>query len=199
MTCVAAWCSLVEFPFASPIYFAYAAPLVIVTVMALADVTARPAPILRLATLGGYCVLALIMRPRVYPRPAMEPGPFTKMTLPRGGIAVSAVDAARYQDVVSLLSEHSRGRFTLATPDLPQIYFLSGLENPTHTFFEAYDYPPTSPLDILPKIDRYGITAIVINHEPVFSSALPAAVEDSLAHRFPEAQSVGPLEVRWRQ
>jgi hypothetical protein len=199
VTCVAAWCGLVQFPFAYQTYFAYVAPVVILAAMALAAVNRRPSPIIRLVTLSGYCVFALIMRRNIYPERLVDSGELAELRLPRGGILVPAGDALQYEAVAALLNEHSRSRFTLATPDLPEVYFLSGLENPTRTFFEGYDYPPSNPLDVLKKVDEHGITAIVINHHPVFSSPLPAALEDSLMQRFPEARSVGPFEVRWQR
>ena len=70
---------------------------------------------------------------------------------------------------------------------------------PTGTFFEGFDFPQTPPAEILRTIDAHRITAIVINHHPPFSQELAADLEDSLARRFPLAQSLGQLEVRWRR
>jgi hypothetical protein len=53
-------------------------------------------------------------------------------------------------------------------------------------------------MDVLKQIDERGITSIVINHSPQFSSPLPPAAEDSLVRRFPETKRFGPLEVRWQ-
>jgi len=195
---IAAWCSLVQFPFTYPTYFAYVAPLVIIAAIALAEVNGRVSPTLRAITLAGYCAFAVIMRPRIYPARSVEPGPLTALTPPRGGILVAPSDARHYQELVTLLNAHSRSRFTLAAPDLPEVYFLSDLNNPTRSFFESLDYPPTEPSDILKKIDEHGISAIVINHRPQFSAPVRADLEDSLIRRFPQTQSVGPFEVRWR-
>jgi serine/threonine protein kinase len=91
------------------------------------------------------------------------------------------------------------GRKPFAAPDLPEVYFLSGLENPTRSFFEGYDYPLSSPRDVLKQIDEHRITAIVINHSPQFSFPLPPELEDSLVRRFPETKRFGSLEVRWQE
>jgi len=196
---VAAWCSLVQFPFTYPAYFAYVAPLVLLAAVALADVNGRPAPASRIVTLAGYCALAATMRPRIYPNRPVGPGPMTLLMPPKGGILVSADDANRYREVVALLKAHATGPYTLATPDLPEVYFLSGLRNPTGTFFEGFDFPPTPSTEILKTIDRNRITAIVINHRPPFSQRLAPGLEDSLGRRFPETQSLGQLEVRWHR
>jgi hypothetical protein len=54
-------------------------------------------------------------------------------------------------------------------------------------------------MDVLKQIGKHGITAIVINHSPKFSSPLSRALEDSLIGRFRETKRFGPLEVRWQQ
>ena len=81
----AAWCSLIQFPFTYPTYFAYVAPLVIVAAIALAEVNGRLSPTLRGITLAGYCAFAFIMRPRIYPERSVEPGPLSTLTPPRAG------------------------------------------------------------------------------------------------------------------
>ena len=195
---IAAWCSLIQFPFTYATYFSYVAPLVIIATIGLAEVNGKLSPTLRVITLAGYCAFACIMRPRIYPERSVEPGPLTALTPPRGGILVAPSDARHYQELIALLTTHSRSHYTIATPDLPEVYFLSDLNNPTRSFFESLDYPATAASDVLKKIDEHGITVIVINHRPQFSAPVPADLEDSLGRRFPLEHSIGPLEVRWR-
>jgi hypothetical protein len=199
VTTVAAWCSLVQFPFTYPTYFAYVAPLVLLATIALAGVSGRPAPIFRAIALAGYCAVGAAMRPRIFPARDIEPGPRALLPPPKGGILISIDEATRYGELVRLLKMHARGPYMLATPDVPEVYFLSGLKNPTRTFFEGFDFPPTAPVDVLKKIDEFGITAVVINHHPQFSDTLSAALADSLVRRFPQTQSLGRLEVRWHE
>jgi hypothetical protein len=195
---VAAWCSLVQFPFAYPTYFAYAAPLVIATAISLSEVTHAIPRAFRLVALCAYGVFGLVVRSRIYPERSVNSEPVRELRISRGGIRVAASDADTYEQLVTLLKTHARGGFTLATPDAPEVYFLSGLMNPTPTFFEVFDDRPADAAEFLKQIDDHAITAIVINRHPQFSLPVSPDLRDSLIRRFRQGTSVGELDVRWR-
>ena len=87
----------------------------------------------------------------------------------------------------------------MATPDCPEIYFLSGFRNPTRTFYEAFDEEPMTAARLLALIDRRGITVVVINLQPEFSPGLDARLVRALTDRFPHAATAGRFMVRWAE
>jgi hypothetical protein len=196
VSCVAAWCSLIQFPFAAPIYFSFVAPLVMLAGVALADVTHLPSRGQKYVFLCGYLLFALLFRDTVYPgRP--HDVPLSPLAMPRGGIWVPSSDSAQYAEIVSLLRQHSTSPYTLAFPDAPEIYFLSGLANPTRDFYDAFESPSDRTRSILQRVDVHAIHAVALNRTPKFSPAISGDLRDSLISRFPESKTVGHYEIRW--
>ena len=117
--------------------------------------------------------------------------------LERGGVDVPADQARSYGALVERLRAHARGGYTWASPDSPEVYFLSGLANPTRTLFEVFDDPPNRPDDVLRILDAHGVTAIVLG-APSFSPPISPEMYAKLSARFPHAEDVGPFQLRWR-
>jgi hypothetical protein len=197
--------SLVQFPFSAPIYFMYAAPLGVLAALAVVaegGMTSRrmaPGPLVVYA----FCLLFTLAR--IHPTfltymgfidyPDDQTAP---LALPRGGITVRPDIAAEYQELVATLRAHSRGAYTYATPDCPEVYFLSGLRNPTRTVFDFFDDPNGRTERVLRTIDEHGVTAIAVNREPEFSPRVSQALADGLTQRFPNQREIGQFVVLWR-
>jgi hypothetical protein len=194
---VAAWCALIQFPFSAPTYFAYVAPLVIVSAVAASRALRGQAPALDGALVVGYIALALVLRPTLNPAGHLRPHA-AAIPSSRGGIFVSAVDSAEYGGLLTSLAAHAHSPYSFATPDVPEVYFLSGLKNPTRTLYDLFDDTTGRDRRILRTVDSAGITAIVINLQPSFSAPVGRQLYDSLAKRFPARQLAGQFEVRWR-
>ena len=64
----------------------------------------------------------------------------------RGGLRVGAEEQDEYERLVAELRAHASSGYMYATPDCPEVYFLSGLRNPTRTFFDFFDEPWAGPL-----------------------------------------------------
>jgi hypothetical protein len=200
---VTALCSLVQFPFSVPNYFCYVAPLVALTTLALYKYM-RPAgamPGLLVAFFAAFAALRVNSSPLqsmgiVYePRLQMAP-----LALERaGGIEVPWIHAVVYDSLVPMLRAHARGGYTWASPDTPEIYFLSDLRNPTRTLFEIFDDSTNRNVRVLRALDEHGVTAVVLNRVPSFSSALTREMRKEMAKRYPNAQYVGPYQLRWRE
>jgi hypothetical protein len=94
---------------------------------------------------------------------------------------------------------HATGEYIWAGPDAPEVYFLSGKRNPTRTLFDFFDDPTERSARVLTAIDRHDVRAIVIHLGAAFSGPLPPALQDSLARRFPNADSAGSFQIRWRE
>ena len=193
----ASWCALVQFPYATPVYFAYVAPLVVLAAVAIGESTNRPPRSVRAIVLAVYTVFAIFYRKHVYPGSTGESPPLTKLAMPRGGIEIDSSEAVTYTRVVELLRQHAGSQYILATPDAPEIYFLSGLPNPTRTFYEILD--GSARVNALATLDQFDIRAVVINRRPVFSPSVSGPELEGIARRFTSSERVGRFDVRWRE
>lgn len=200
---VTAVCSLVQFPFSVPNYFLYVAPLAILTAIALASYFRPMAHGIPAVLLGFYLVFAVTRNNAVplsalafvyWPYGAMKP-----LTMERArGITVIDTYETDWNAVVPLLKEHARGGYTWASPDCPELYFLSELRNPTRSLFEFFDEPEGRTDRILKALDSHGVTAIVLNRYPAFSPTLNTRLLAELYQRYPHSQDVNRFHVRWR-
>ena len=200
---VAALCNLVQFPFAAYIYFCFVAPLVALTVVALWS-HARPSsaviPGALLALFLGFAVFR-VNTSTIYGM-GIRYAPFhptTALRVERGGLDVSPSDAVKYGQLVQALRQRARGGYTWASPDCPEIYFLSGLKNPTRTMFELFDDPTNRAARILEALDARGVTAIVLNSAAPYSRPLDDELVQRLEARYTYAANLGNFQLRWRQ
>ena len=177
---LAGMCSLVQFPFAAPVYFLYVTPLLVLAIVAFfSDQTAWPRMLLA-ATLGFYFLFALL---RVNPGFIYQMGfvyarddQTEVLALERGGIRVNSRDKQQYEQLAATLRHHASGGFTYATPDCPEVYFLTGLRNPTRTIFEFLDASSNRTADVLEALNRHRVRAVALNRRtPILrrSSARP--------------------------
>jgi hypothetical protein len=200
---VMAFTSLTEFPFAHPIYFVYTAPIVALTLLPVvrAETPARQ----RLhGVVAALLILFAVVRLNrqyvhqvgIYPARRYT---VASSQVPRSGLRVAAPEQEVYTRVLDLVAAHARGRYVYAAPDCPEVYFLSGLRNPTRTFYELFDRPAMTADETLALIDRHGITVVVIDMVPEFSPGLDARTLDALAARFPRSAAAGKFIVRWAE
>jgi hypothetical protein len=194
LSVTALW-SLVQFPFARPIYFFYVAPVAAIAVLAV--LKARPSHPNDLPLLLPGAVLALyLLFAVVNTHPSREPS--VPLTLARGGLVVGARDAARYDSLVGLLRAHASGGYVYAAPDCPEVAFLAGLKNPTRTIWEFLSDTAGRTERVLAVLDEHAVSAVVIKQLPPFSGALPTDLLDSLASRYPRQAVLDRFVVRWR-
>ena len=174
---VAAFGSLIEFPFAVAIYFCYTAPLVALTVNAVVG-SERSAP--RLPHLAVAAVLTIFAVARLNTGFIFNLGQqsdryqVVPSKMRRIGLRVTADDRFVYQKLLGLILSHGAGRYVYAAPDCPEVYFISGMANPTRTFYETFDQRPMTAAAVLKLIEEHGITVVVINtHAGILRSAEP--------------------------
>jgi len=194
--------SLVQVPFAAPAYFFYAAPLMVLLVVVAVGRDGR-----RLPWLGGLLVATLAftvlwLNVGFSPdlgfryRPAATSSP---LVLQRAmGIRVSPEDKADYEAVVRLVGELDPGPTLYAAPDCPEVYFLTGLRNPTPSLFEVLDDPAGRDERVLDAIQGAGVRVLVIRPAPLFSPPLDADLLAELARRYPMSRQIGRFIVAWR-
>ena len=194
-------CSLIQFPFSAPIYFTYVAPLVILSAVALAVYDGRvPRPVLWTILLLYLAFGVVRLNPGTFEALGYryEPARYTNLDLPRGGLEVTEPDRRVYDAVIGLVRHHAgSSRYTYATPDAPEIYFLSGLLNPTRTLDEFLAEPPR-PAQIERTLIRRKIDVVVVNLRPAFAALTAPGLRRMLAERYPHARRTGRFVVRWR-
>jgi hypothetical protein len=206
---VAVLCALVQFPFGQPTYFYYVAPLAILALLALGSL--RPVTgsgrVAVSSLVGFYLVFALWLAPPGFwfTNGIGTPRHLQMQTLPfarAGGIRVVPQQEQEYAQLVPLVQAHTRGPFIYAVPDCPEVYFLSGLRNPTPALFDFLDPDffdlPARTERILGTIQSHGVRVVVLKDSSAASGALPAALRAALDARFPQSARVDDFEVRWK-
>jgi hypothetical protein len=202
LLCIAALCNLIQYPFFVPNYFCYVAPLVILAAVALGRYL-RPRAVLVPWAVVVFFVAFAVLRVNdstlyamgIAYRPYLRTAP---LGLERGGLEVPVVHAEAYRTLVPLLRAHARGGYIWASPDCPEIYFLSGLRNPSRSMFDFFEDTTGRTTRVLDMLERHGITVIVLNARPAFSPPPSDELVAALESRYPYARHVGPFHVRWR-
>jgi len=93
--------------------------------------------------------------------------------------------------------EHAGGNYIYAAPDCPEVYFLSGLRNPTRTIYDFFDEPGEHSERVLTQIERAHVKTVVICTRPGFSFPVAPGFRKELERRFPEHETIGAFDVRW--
>ncbi|MGE0157923.1 MAG: ArnT family glycosyltransferase [Gemmatimonadales bacterium] len=195
---------LVQYPFSGPVYFFYVAPLVVLAALAAASLSPAPwrsptAALYAFALLFGALrvgtgALFPTAQGRHEPRPPLE-----RLALERGGIRVPAADEQEYETVVGMLQQLAgESGTTFVTPDAPELYFLSGLRNPTPVLFDFFDEPEGRTERTLALLDREGVRVVALNRAPQVSGPPAPDLVAALERRYPRAASAGRFVVRWR-
>jgi hypothetical protein len=197
-----ALCSLVQFPYAAPIYLCYVAPLIALTAVALLRYLPPIAPTVPAALLVFYTGFAVF---RVNDAPLQAMGlfnasywPTEPLRLARVGLVLPTDQVAVYRQLIPMLQRRARGGYTWASPDCPEIYYMSGLRNPTRTLYEMFDDTANGTARVLRALDEHGVTAIVVNTLPAMSPRVTDAMSAELAERYPYGTMIGPFQLRWR-
>jgi hypothetical protein len=198
---VTSLCSLVQFPYTVSVYFGYIAPLVPLLGLALYShvrLPARTVPVMLVAFFAAFAVLRTNATRIASVGNWYQAQPaLARLAMERGGIDVPTTDAKTYGALVTKLRSRARGGYTWASPDSPEVYFLSGLGNPTRTLFEVFDDPPSRPRQIMQALDTHGVTAIVLS-SPSFSPPLSPEMYALVSTRYPHSEYVGSFQLRWR-
>jgi hypothetical protein len=203
LLCMTALCSLVQFPFAAPIYFCYMAPLAILACAALLATLANPPRPLLLA-LGAYyvAVAVFVLTPGFVFDFGWRYSPdrqTARLKLPRaGGLRVAAETAELYEQLIPFVQQRAANGEILAAPDCPEVYFLAGYTNPTRTLVDFFEEPVGYKERIGRLLETRPITVAVVNRRPSFSVAFAEPVREAVAERFSAAREIGRFEVRWR-
>jgi hypothetical protein len=200
---VTAGCSLIQYPYFGHIYFCYVAPLVVLSCAAVVSFLRNPPRrfLVSFALIAAAYAIFVVtpgllraMGSRYFPDVELR-----ELKLVRaGGLRVATGSAATYEPLVKVIADHARGNYIYATPDCPEVYFLAGFRNPTRTLFDFFDEPRDRISRILDLIHGKQVNLVVLNQLPEFSDRVPAPLQEELEREFPEHQSVGRFDVRWK-
>jgi hypothetical protein len=200
----AAVCGIVQYPFSAPVYFCFVAPLGLLAAAAALSLNPAPARGAVAVALGYFGLFALLWMNRAYLYSLGLLFLPTNQTVPldlpiAGGITVVRHQAQDYARFAKALPAHAGGSAWMwAGPDLPEMYPVSGLRNPTRNLFEVFDDPATFEPTLLRTLRARDVHVVVINPEPPFSRPLSPATLAAIEARYPHAQTVGRLVMRWR-
>jgi hypothetical protein len=202
---MAALVSWVQVPFADAIYFCYAAPLGLLTLGAVVSLLHPTPHLLHLGVFCFYFLFAVIWNNTGYVwylgEGYLAYRPNKVLGLSRGGgIRVTDEENILYTQVVELIKKkHGTSQYIYAAPDCPEVYFLSGLRNPSRKFFDFFGESENDRATISELLDKKEINVVVINQKPHFSGQLDTDMIELLKTRFPYAQDLEKFTVRWKE
>jgi hypothetical protein len=198
---VFAYANLVQLPYSAPIYFLYAAPLLLLLGVALArDQAAERRLTFLTAVLAGFAVFRVdagfIHHLGFRYRPHVET---EALELPRvRGIRVSAHEKQEAEQLASALRRIEAGPAILALPDAPEVYFLSGLANPSGTLFDFYEDPAARTGRVLGLVDSEKLSTVVLNRRGLFAPLVEGPLLDSLEARLGWSAEIGRFRLLWK-
>jgi hypothetical protein len=197
-----AFVSLVQIPYATPIYFCYVAPMIVLAVLAI--VYAQPRAFRRghVAVAAFFFLFAIVFVNRSYGWNLgvthLPYNPSAQLDVPRGGLLVPDDDKRTYEEIVRLVQQHASGGTIYAGPDCPEVYFLSGFANPSRSLFDFLSPIREDERWMTDLLARSPIRAAVVNTAPLFSRPIDPAALAVLEQRFPTAVRVGKFVVRFK-
>ncbi len=192
---LAAMCSLVQYPFAAPIYLCYALPLTLLAAVAIvATAKKQPGTYILAAVAGFYLLFGVFMLvpDHVYEL-THQVGSMSELQLKRaGGLHIEY--APNFAGLIRFLQQHSPNGLMFAGNDCPELYFLSGLNNATR------DDGATSPEKALQAVQSDNLNLAVINESPYFpGGAMRPEVRAEIMKNFPHSRRFGIFHVFWKQ
>lgn len=201
LVAMSAFVSLVQFPYATPTYFCYAAPLTGLAIIAIVFAQPHAPKRIHLAVAAFFCLFAVLFVNRSYGWNLgvkfIRYQPSALLSLDRGGLRVPDEDKRTYEALVKIIRQHAAGGTIYAGPDCPEVYFLSATHNPTRTIFDFLTPVEENEEWANGLLARHPIRAAVINTAPLFSRRLDPAAQAVFERRFPSSVSIGRFIVRF--
>jgi hypothetical protein len=191
---LAAICSLVQFPFAAPIYLSYCVPLTLLASVAIVATAKKRPGTYVLAALTGFYLLFGVVRlvPDYIYELTHQVGTLEELHIARAaGLRVEF--APDVEAFVHLLQEHAPNGLLYAGNDCPEFYFLAGLKNVTREDSGA------SPDEVLKALETNDVKEVVINEAPFFPAGrMNPELRAAIVREFPESRQLGIFTVYWR-
>ncbi|MFZ3266713.1 MAG: hypothetical protein WA172_22100 [Terriglobales bacterium] len=194
LTSLAATCSLVQYPFAAPIYLCYTLPLTLLALVAIVATRKTQRGTYVLASVAGlYMAFGVVtLVPMQVAELTHQVGHMDKLQLPRGGVRIE--NARFFEDLIHFLQQHSPNGVMYAGTDCPELYFLSGLRNVTR------DDGGAKADEVLRALQSNDVKVVVINEAPFFPAGrMNTEVRAEVQRKFPSHSQAGIFQVFWRE
>jgi len=186
---------LIQFPFASDMYFFYFAPIVALCVVMISKIQRPSARLVHCATLG-VAILFSVFHLNSHVPNANITGThraFVKESvgLPRCSLTVSGNMANMYRQAVAEIKKHAgNSEYIYAGPDFPEAYFLSGRKNPTTVFYDFFQPEfQQNPNQLIEQLDLANVNVVAIKRFQVFSPLNPE-FEKAIHAEFPNQKNI---------
>jgi hypothetical protein len=202
---VCATTNLIQYPYSTPSYYCYVAPLAFLSAAAISSYLHSPpkwviAAVLSFSTL----YMPLIVTPGFVMNMGQAYHPDTQTATlegSRGGhLRVDLSSVQTYEKLSALVKQHARGTYIYATPNCPEVYFLYGFRDPTiavsHNPNTVYPSDPNSA--IIEALRLHGVNLVVLNNNPWYAASIPPDLRVALDQEFPGRAVVDRFEVRWK-
>ena len=126
------------------------------------------------------------------------------LDLERGGIKVRERDALLYGEMIGLIQQHTiPGDAIYASPDMPEVYFLSERQNPTRTFFEGtnidYEDPDAMDARIIAELEAADVAFAVLGGRSEFARPPSPKLMKFLHKKLPNEERMAGYMLRWRE
>lgn len=191
---LAATCTLVQFPFAAPIYLSYGIPLTLLALVAIVSTCKLQRGSYTLASIIGlYLAFGVVcLVPHYIYETTWLIGDVQTMHEPRAG-GLKIEEAVYFDELSRFLWQHSPNGLMYAGNDCPELYFLSGLRS------VADDDTGNPPLATMNAIQSPDLNLVVINDAPFFpGAAMHPEVKAEVIKRFPHSVRFGIFQVFWK-
>ena len=196
----AAVCSLVQVPMSYVGYFLYFVPLLMLGAAALWSALPR----MPREVPAALVVMAIAFQLRgssefATHAPARAADVLTLLDVPRGGILVSREDSAHYASLRAEVLKRATSDWLFVWHDAPEIYFLTGMRNPTRTMFEAFSDPAAQTTGAVERmLSEKNVGVVVLTRRETALRPLPPALREWIERQYPSVAWVGAIEVRGR-
>ncbi len=196
-TSVAFFVSLIQFPFAAPVYFFFAAPLLLMAALSAVSVQ-KHAPQKTLVVAVVFLLLFSCTRLHSHHAAtclfASYPGlPAATLKTERSQIRVNADDAQVFNRLNAIIQQHTDPEeIILATPDAAAVGFVCHrrpLNGVMYEFFRNGIYDDLESLKN--QLDEQHVSLVVINERPAFSPRVSPEFRDVALHEFQLLETIG--------
>ncbi len=199
---IAAFHSLIQFPFSDPVYFLYVVPLGILAILGLVSLPRSVTTFGPVAALTFYLLFGILWINTGYVWYLSmwhhRDNQTSLLDVKRGGIRVTSEAKEDYEALVDYVQHASTSRFIYATPDCPEVYFLTGFRNPTRTLFDFFDESDGRTTAVLQSLRAHNVNVVVLNQAPHFSGPVPDDLRRALTQDFPHSAKIGQFLVLTR-
>ena len=192
---LAALCSLVQYPVPWVTYFCYTAPFTLFATVAVvttkSDPPGRTLLAITLTFFLGLGCFGLIAK-HIY-NPDLDTSALHRLALPRaGGLQIDATTPG-YEELIPFLQSHAGDGLLLAGNDCPELYFLSGLRNPTR------DDTGISVATMRDALHSSDLRLVTLNDNSFFATgAIAPAFRATIQQTFPNTRKIGHFSIYWR-